>query len=186
MIIISLNVYSNLVQKYFGVFSSVAVSISLSAINIITPKLLEMITKFESWDYPETEINMLLLRMYLSTILNLVFIVFSYILLANPVLISSYSYLADLQIAYEAESYACRMDQVSNGIFVLVVSNFFIHLITVFVNGYANMNLHRIFPFMQPKKKEFSSRPSQIFSIYRVRVSRTIYTTNLSAHSPSY
>jgi len=98
-IIISLNVYSNFVQKYFGIFSSVAVSISLSAINIITPKLLEMITKFESWDYPETEINMLLLRMYLSTILNLVFIVFSYILLANPVLISSYSYLADLQIA---------------------------------------------------------------------------------------
>jgi hypothetical protein len=155
MIIICLNVYSDLVQKYFGVYSSITVSVLLSAINIITPSLLNLITKFENWDYPETEINMLLIRMYFSASLNLVFIVFGYMLLANPVLISSYTYLKDLQIAYQPESYSCRMDQVSNGIFILVVSNFLIHLLTVFLKGYANSNLQRLIPSYQPKKREF-------------------------------
>ena len=99
-------------------------SILLTAINYATPNLFTRITLLEQWDNVSTEINMLLIRMFCSSTLNLLLLAFSYALLANPFLLAD---SPKIRIALEVRpstAFLCRMDQAANGLFTLVILSF--------------------------------------------------------------
>jgi hypothetical protein len=116
-------------------------------INAITPTIIKAITRFELWDSGETEVLVLLLRIFLTRMLNIVSLkvaalsVFmsgaffqviqavSYQLLANPFLFTGTSFTISIrnnvQVKYSTSSSdTCRIDQVSAGLLQLVVTEF--------------------------------------------------------------
>ena len=74
--------------------------------------LFQLITQLEMWDSRQTEVNLVLFRMYLSNTLNIFLLATTYLLLADPLLLASYPQLrASLELPLNS-SYTCRIDQV--------------------------------------------------------------------------
>jgi hypothetical protein len=105
----------------------------VTAINSLLPILIEMITKFESWDSEKTVIKVLLVKMYLAKILNVLIQFASYLLLADPVFFSSSSnkffgfdtgdenlaratIRTNVEVQFTPETFNCRLDQVAAGL----------------------------------------------------------------------
>ena len=134
--------------------SSFVAPVSLNLLNKLIPSILGSITQFEQWDFGTTEVNLLLFRMFTSDLLNILLLVFSYMLLANPLLLANYNSIRSaLQVIYST-SFQCRLDQAANGLFVIlitsstvqIVGKFSFSVVKILLNKYFNANL---------KKKEF-------------------------------
>ena len=134
--IIYLTVYSSriseIAKNYPGMsnIGSFISPISLQAINAIVPVLLELITTLENWDQPSTELQFLLFRVYISNTLNTLILTLSYIILADPILLSQYKNLRNSLELTENSVFSCRINQVSDGLFILLISTFIIQLIS--------------------------------------------------------
>ena len=115
---------------YYSLAATLVPGVILSLIGIFTPKLMVAITKMEQWDSANMELNLCMLRMYMSSTLNLLLLSFSFCLLADPFLLVDHPIIrSNLQVEYSGQ-FACRLDQVANGLFTTVitsqVSHFFI------------------------------------------------------------
>lgn len=118
------NIFDNSSIHILSNLASIIPSAALSLLNKLTPIILTQITKFEEWDYGHTEINMLLFRSYLSDTLNLLILAFSYYLLADPVLFANYAWREYFDVQYLGSAFSCRLDQVADGLYILVITNF--------------------------------------------------------------
>ncbi|KAG5189996.1 hypothetical protein JKP88DRAFT_176300 [Tribonema minus] len=112
-----------------GFTSTLAVSIvpvGVTIINTIMPVFIKLITDIEQWDSAKTITYMLVTRMYLAKILNACIQAASYMLLANPYLISRIdtNLRRNVEQGYDSTSFECRIDQASSGLFQLVVTEF--------------------------------------------------------------
>lgn len=103
----------------------------LESINTATPLILNWITSFEMWDSGQTELNLILFRMYLSNTLNTVILALTYILLADPLLLASLPQLrTDLELPISS-AYDCRIDQVADALFSLMILTWFFRVVLV-------------------------------------------------------
>ena len=117
--------------------------------------LMVAITQMEQWDSANTELNLSMFRMYMSSTLNLLLLAFSFCLLADPFLLVNYPIIrSNLQVKYNGQ-FGCRLDQVANDLFTTVI--------TSKVSSYLFM----LIPDIQEKVMEqFSlSSPSEEFDV---------------------
>ena len=141
-------------------------SIAVSVINSLTPPMLIAITAFEKWDR-HNELNVLLSRMFLANILNVLILGLTYFLLANPYLLAQKTYLfirTPIEIVYNP-IYPCRMDQVQNGLFQLIVTDWVTKSISIFIGGVVPVLKARV--LRKPVEKPgFSLEPSMLSNIF--------------------
>lgn len=127
-----------------GTFSNIIVPGTVTAINSGTPMLLKYITRMEKWDSGQVELNILLFRMYLSNMLNLLILAFSYALLADPMLFAekdNYELRQRVEREFDDDGYTCRLNQTADGMFTLVLTEFVLNPIIFFGAGYGNVVL---------------------------------------------
>lgn len=125
---------------------------AVTAINSMTPTIYLMITNFEMWDSGQTQLNILLFRMYLSNLMNLVILAMSYAFLADPMLFAAtdYSFLRrHVEKEFLSNEYLCRLDQAASGVFSLVVSEFVLNGVIYFLTGFPAKRLDN--PKIYPK-----------------------------------
>ncbi len=116
--------------KFIKTFASFVVPICVTAINALSPSLFKKITELESWDSGQTELNVLLLRMYISNMMNVFILALSFALLADPFLLADNAYYTirkNVEYAYVPDSYTCRLNQAADGLFALIISEFFVN-----------------------------------------------------------
>ncbi|CAM9091484.1 unnamed protein product [Chrysoparadoxa australica] len=117
------------VEWLSGASEAIAASLvpaAVSVINGIMPVLIMKITNLEKWDREKTVVKMLTVRMYLAKVLNAFIQVLSFMLLANPYLMSgTYSDLRiNVEQKFSSQLYSCRIQQAGVGLFQLVVTEF--------------------------------------------------------------
>jgi hypothetical protein len=94
-LIIYLTIYGSTVKEIINKIpvlrplSGSVVSIALQIIGGTTPALLKMVTEFEMWD-DEWALTFLLSRIYVSNLLNILLVVLSYLILADPSFLYAY------------------------------------------------------------------------------------------------
>lgn len=93
----------------------------LTVISTVMPEIAKKVTALEAWDSAQTVTTVNLLRVYISSLLNTLLLISSYLVLADPFLLASDSSLRNSFGLIENDSYACRMDQVADGLFTLVL-----------------------------------------------------------------
>ena len=105
--------------------SAFVAPIAVNLINTASPHIVNAITKFEKWDTGNMEVNIALIRQYLSSMFNLIILVASYFLLADPLFLANYPTIrAQFDLAFDSSSYTCRMDQAAQSLFTLVLTGF--------------------------------------------------------------
>lgn len=161
-LIIYLTIYSSYVAsklKHFPLlnnFSSFVAPLCLNLISSATPMFLVRITSIELWDSAQTEVNILIFRMFFSNTLNILLLALSYVLLSNPFLLANYPLLrSSLEVQFSG-TFTCRLDQTSDGVFTLVVSNVFVSAASAYASSaIAPKILNYLFHF-PIVKQEFS------------------------------
>lgn len=99
---------------------------AVTSINAVTPAMYKYLTKFEEWDSGQFSLNVLILRMYLSNIMNLLILSLSYGLLADPFLLSDSSSShrrSQLEVSFDNSVYSCRLNAAAEGLFSLGMSH---------------------------------------------------------------
>ena len=135
---------SGLSTNFIALLAQLIPPALLTSINYATPALFLKITDLEQWDKASTEINVLLLRMFCSSTLNLLLLAFSYALLADPFLLADHSNLRYNLAVKPSKTFDCRMDQVANGLFTLVVFSFVIKAAAMILSPLMQMAQARI------------------------------------------
>lgn len=126
----------------------------LTTISSAMPEIAKMITSLESWDTSATVTTMRLLRVYVSSLLNTLLLVFSYMVLADPFLLADNSSLRNSFGLTESDAFECRMDQIADGLFTLVMFTWMLNGAMLLGMPYANKVL--AFVTRTPyKKSEF-------------------------------
>lgn len=101
--------------------NALIVPLILNIVNSALPKILIFITEREKWDASSTKNSLMLFRLYLASTLNGLLTVFSYLVLADPMLLGQYRTLRkSFGLEENVSDYSCRMDQVAEGLFTLV------------------------------------------------------------------
>jgi hypothetical protein len=136
-------------------FASVLAPLVLNVVNALAPPLLKKITHFERWDSGQMQLNILLFRMFFSNILNTLILSLSYLMLADPFLFADWPIMRNaLQLVESFKVtegvrdtvFTCRVDQAADAMFTLILSNFFIGLISMLAWGYIPMWIYECFP----------------------------------------
>lgn len=116
------NMVKNLNVPVVNKLDALVVPLILNFINGTLPMMLKGITQLEGWDSAETISNIILFRMYLSSILNALLIAFSYLILTDPeLLVESPTLRSSLGVELNLTEFACRFDQAAAGLFNLVL-----------------------------------------------------------------
>lgn len=124
----------------------------LAMISSAMPEISKALTSLESWDSAQTIHTLNLLRVYISSLLNTLLLVFSYLVLADPFLLANDSSLRNSFGLSESLDFSCRMDQVSDGLFTLVVFTWVIQNTMLFAMPYAMRLFYYL--FRRPSKKQ--------------------------------
>jgi hypothetical protein len=151
---------------FLRVISGSIPSIVVGIINGVTPPLWSAITTFENWGRSNW-LNVLLTRMYFANILNVIILGFSFILLADPYLLADQSsaYIRDQIEKPYLPTFHCRMDQVQNGLFQLIVTDWVTKSISVLVTGILPIAQAWLLK-QEAKKPEFSLPPTMLSNIF--------------------
>jgi hypothetical protein len=126
-IIVYVTLYSNDIARLaqnvpgLGNFTSLIVPFILNVVNGAVPTLLQYITQFEQWDSAKTVTDLVLLRMYVSNVLNTLLLAVSYVVLADPFLLADQQSLRNSFGIKVNDQFSCRLDQVGQGLFTLVI-----------------------------------------------------------------
>eukprot|EP01035_Chromulina_nebulosa_P025887 gene25887-33840_t len=108
----------------------------LQAINTAMPILLNLITKIEMWDSGLTVMSVVLFRIYISSTLNSLILAFTYLLLADPYLLASNPTLrSQLELPLNS-NYNCRIDQVADALFSLMILTWVFRIVFVVANPF--------------------------------------------------
>ncbi|RYH29677.1 hypothetical protein EON65_07710 [archaeon] len=110
----------------------------LSIISGVMPEIAKHITSFEMWDSSETNTSIMLVRVYLSNLVNVLLLLSSYMVLADPFLLAYDSQLRSSFGLSVSSQYACRMDQVGDGLFTLMIVTWVIEKLSFSLMPYAN------------------------------------------------
>jgi hypothetical protein len=123
-------------------------AICLSVLNSGLPYVMQLITDFEAWDSPTLELNILLSRMYFSNMFNVLILAGSYALLADPMLLAypTFDYYRRLlEIQFHSNQSVCRMDQVAEGLFSLLLTAFAMKMLVVVLNPVSDyVSMHTL------------------------------------------
>ena len=168
-----LTVESRLIQSLAGDVGYIAflapsiVPAAVSAINAFTPHVIKFITAFECWESGQVEVNMLIVRMWVSRILNIAILGLTYSLLADPYLMAD-SDSAQLRRSIEvsfSNQYPCRLDQAGAGVVSLIITDLITQL--VFLVGLnALQKLKARILSEQWEKEEFNTAESMVGILY--------------------
>mmetsp|Transcript_4778 Transcript_4778/g.9008 ORF Transcript_4778/g.9008 Transcript_4778/m.9008 type:complete len:814 (+) Transcript_4778:117-2558(+) len=126
---------------------------AVTTINAMTPAMYKHLTRFEEWDSGQFALNVLILRMYLSNMMNLLILALSYSLLADPYMMtedSNSEQRGQLENVFDEAIYSCRMNAAAEGLFSLVMSEFVVNAIIFFLVGYVPVAINR---YIRPFKK---------------------------------
>jgi hypothetical protein len=148
--------------------STFIVPAAVTAINSSTPWIYERLTEYELWDSGQTELNMLLIRMYLSNMANLLILAISYAMLADPFMLAdneSYSLRQKVEQS-SSDSFTCRMNQAASGMFSLILTEFALNGLVYLAVGYLNIFVNRYIHSMA--KKEFNIAQRMVSLLYFV------------------
>ena len=171
--IVYLTVKSQSIQNGLNIgalksLSAFIVPAAVTAINSVTPALYKVLTKMELWDSGQVQLNILLFRMYISNMMNLLILAISYALLADPFLFADNSdknMRKQIEHEYSAD-FTCRMDQAANGMFTLIITEFFLNGLVFYGMGLGNIFVNNfIMPF---PKKEFNIAQRMVAMLYFV------------------
>lgn len=122
-------------------------ALTMSFLNATVPVLISYITEYEAWDSPSLELNIRLSRMYLSNIFNVVILAASYALLADPMLLGESQNVflrRSLEITFNSSIHRCRMNQVAESLFTLLISAFVIKVVMMILNPLADILYNRV------------------------------------------
>lgn len=95
---------------------------AVTTINAMTPAMYKYLTLFEEWDSGQFSLNVLISRMYLSSMMNLLILALSYGLLADPFLMADGSNAerrGQLENVFDDTVYSCRLNAAAEGLFSL-------------------------------------------------------------------
>jgi hypothetical protein len=95
---------------------------AVTTINAMTPAMYKYLTKFEEWDSGQFSLNVLIMRMYLSNMMNLLILALSYGLLADPFLLADETNSqrrSQLENLFDDSVYSCRLNAAAEGLFSL-------------------------------------------------------------------
>jgi hypothetical protein len=167
-IILYVTIYGNEIAGYLRHFpglsniNSIVVPIILNLVNSALPTILKMITDKEAWDSAQTISNITLFRLYLASTLNALLLIVSYLVLADPFLLAQYPQLRDsFGLKVNRTSFACRLDQVAEGLFTLVGFTWFIDEAIFLLTPLCMQYLYRFFHW-EYKKDEFDVASSMV------------------------
>jgi hypothetical protein len=148
--------------------STFIVPAAVTAINSTTPWIYERLTELELWDSGQTELNMLLIRMYLSNMMNLLILAISYAMLADPFMLAdNHSYQLRLKVEQSfSNNFTCRMNQAASGMFSLILTEFALNGLVYLAVGYLNVFLNRFIHSMA--KKQFNIAQRMVSLLYFV------------------
>jgi hypothetical protein len=171
--IVYLTVKSQAIQNGLNVgvlksLSQFIVPAAVTTINSITPALYKALTMLELWDSGQVQLNILLFRMYVSNMMNLLILAISYALLADPFLFANNENKAmRKQVEHEFDPNSiCRLDQASNGLFTLILTEFFLNgLVFLGMGGFNVVVNAYVMPF---PKKEFNIAQRMVAMLYFV------------------
>lgn len=93
--------------------------LGLNAIGQIMPTISKAATKLEGWDSGDIELNVLLLRLFVSYFISALLLAFTYFMLANPFLLAQYPRLRSIEPSVSTGR--CRIDQAGENLFSLVI-----------------------------------------------------------------
>jgi len=141
-IIIYLTISGSTIKKYISTIPGLAgvsgllINLALQFIDAVTPPLMQIITDFESWS-SEFAVEIFLFRVYISATFNLLLVLVSYFLLADPYFLHRFSYIAtNFRVGIAPATVSrCRLDQVSGELFGLFVNSIIIKLVILVMSG---------------------------------------------------
>lgn len=117
--------------------SGLLINLALHFIGAITPALMQAITDFENWN-STFALEIFLFRVYISATFNLLLVILSYFLLADPYFLYEFPIVAKnfrVGIAPSSSLSRCRLDQISSELFSLFVNSVVIKLLLALFNG---------------------------------------------------
>lgn len=123
-----------------SIYSSISFVIPpflLSTINAFIPLLVACITELEQWDSGTRILNIVLLRVYLSSTLNSLILAFTFLLVADPYSLASLRTIRGA-LTQTTSSSECNFDVTCNGLASLVFITW-LNRLFFFVSPYASM-----------------------------------------------
>jgi len=124
-------------NNVFAVLLGFVVPVTINLIGFITPLLISVITDFEKWDEPEFQVQIATIRLYIVNVLNIIIVVFTYIVL-----------LLDISLPFtlisEDSSTPCSEDRAGEALFLMVLTDFFADKILSLLSIFATRLLARI------------------------------------------
>ncbi|KAJ1434367.1 hypothetical protein B484DRAFT_326147, partial [Ochromonadaceae sp. CCMP2298] len=148
--IIALTIFSTAITNATSTISGLRLvgpfigPLALTGINAVVPKVLGEITKMERWDSAQTELKLLLLRVYLSSTLNTLILALSYIMLVDPFLLAMYESIRNALELPPSDLFTCRVDQAADALYVLAGSTFVVQLAFFGLTPWALKQLARL------------------------------------------
>jgi hypothetical protein len=139
----------------------------VTGINSATPAVITVITLFERWDSGQTEVNLRILRMFISRILNILVLAMAYGFLANPFLFAdtdSESIRRKVEIGF-SDGFTCRLNQTGDGMTSLVFTDLVISMLVLLGIGVGSKLLARVTgdPWV---KLEFDTASTMVSVLY--------------------
>lgn len=124
-------------NRFLHNISSFIAPFMLTAINTIVPILLKYINAVEKWDTIQTDLNVALLRSFISNTLNSGILALSYLMLADPFLLGDKPTIRNGIELQTNVNYPCRLDQASDGLFTLMLVTWAINLASMYGTPFA-------------------------------------------------
>ena len=172
--IVYLTVKSQSIQNGLNVgllksLSAFIVPAAVTAINSVTPGIYKHLTTIELWDSGQVQLNVLLFRMYLSNMMNLLILAISYALLADPFLFAEKgdkNMRRQVEHEFTPSDFDCRLNQAANGLFTLILTEFFLNGIVFWAMGMVKVVINAY--VMATPKKEFNIAQRMVAMLYFV------------------
>jgi len=118
--------------SFLGAQAALVVPVAISIINAVLPFFTLKITVFERWDSTATAIQVELVRLYISRVLNAFIVAFQYVQLLTQNSISSGS-----EVKADDGWNKCYEDQTAYGFLTLVISDWVLQKVIVFVSTHV-------------------------------------------------
>jgi hypothetical protein len=134
--------------SFLSSLSSQIPAIAVALINASVPSLIGLISGLEAWDTGESELNANVIRLWISSLVNIVLQIASLLMLADPTF-NSYTFLepfgfpAELALRYKVASevqpdsgWSCRLDQAGGTLILQVVTDSVMRITVFWFFGY--------------------------------------------------
>ncbi|CAM9126775.1 unnamed protein product, partial [Ectocarpus fasciculatus] len=139
----------------------------VTGINSGTPAIIKAITLFEKWESGQTEVNIRIMRMFLSRILNILVLAMAYGFLANPFMMaddSSEDIRRKVEIQF-SDGFTCRLNQTGDGMMSLVFTDLVISMLVLYGIGMGS-KIQAVCLRQEWVKYEFDTASTMVSVLY--------------------